>query len=91
MNEVLVNILKRGDFFGEMSLIDNKPRSTSVRAFSDVALYSLTHEDLKSTLSDEGYDKVIVNIAGGIGERIAEILLNMVDMFERYKLYEPMR
>jgi CRP-like cAMP-binding protein len=91
MNEVLVNTLKQGNFFGEMSLIDNKPRSTTVRALSNVVLYSLTHEDLRSTLSDEGYDKVIVNIAGEMGRRIGDNLLKFGDMAEEHKLYDFMK
>ena len=33
--EVIFSILSEGDFFGEMSLLDGKPRSASVTAIED--------------------------------------------------------
>ena len=36
--ETILSFLERGDFFGEMSLIDGEPRSASVRTVSDSQL-----------------------------------------------------
>src|SRR3974390_199108 len=39
--EVILSIFKPGDFFGEMSIIDNQPRSASVIAVEDSTLLIL--------------------------------------------------
>ena len=36
--EVILAVLKKGDFFGEMALLENKPRSASIIAFEDCYL-----------------------------------------------------
>jgi CRP-like cAMP-binding protein len=84
MNQKRVNILKEGDFFGEMSLIDNEARSATIRALSDVTLYSsLSHSDLEQNLSTEGYTKVVLNIGGEIAKRIEETFLTIADLLSR--------
>ena len=40
-----------GDFFGEMSLIDGKPRSATVVAVDDVVLFILSSSDFESLLN----------------------------------------
>lgn len=41
-SEIVLSILKEGDFFGELSLLDNEPRSASVITMEDVTLFLLT-------------------------------------------------
>ncbi len=43
--EKVVGVLNRGDFFGEMALLDGYPRATSVRAASDCECLILTRWD----------------------------------------------
>lgn len=43
--EVILSILKDGDFFGEISLLDNKPRSATVISLKKSLLYALSRED----------------------------------------------
>ena len=46
-------ILEEGDFFGEMSLFDNKPRSATVKAIGDVRLLEIgKNKLLKSIMAD---------------------------------------
>jgi CRP/FNR family transcriptional regulator len=40
-NEVMLAVLENGDIFGEMAILDNKPRSASAVAFGDVTLLAI--------------------------------------------------
>lgn len=44
--EVPISLLKKGEIFGEMSLIDNLPRSASVKALEDCVLTVVTKDQL---------------------------------------------
>src|SRR5213078_2285869 len=48
--EVILSVLGEGDFFGEMSLIDEEPRSAHVIAMEDSTLYVLRREDFQGIL-----------------------------------------
>lgn len=43
--ETILSLLARGDFFGELSLIDGEPRSASVRAVGDMRALVIRRED----------------------------------------------
>ncbi len=43
--------LKPGDFFGEMSLIDDAPRSAGIKATEDLTLLSISRKDMEFLLS----------------------------------------
>lgn len=44
--EVTLAVMKKGDFFGELSLFDRKPRSANVFAIADTKLLKLTRESI---------------------------------------------
>ena len=48
--EVILSVLGEGNFFGEMSLIDEKPRSATVIAMVDSAVLVLRREDFQARL-----------------------------------------
>src|SRR5262245_51023294 len=48
--EVILSVLGDGDFFGEMSLIDDEPRSAHVIAMKDSHLLVLRREDFQGLL-----------------------------------------
>src|SRR5512147_1547697 len=50
--EVILSILGPGEFFGEMGLIDDSPRSASVVAIESCELLSITKRDFKKCLAD---------------------------------------
>jgi CRP/FNR family transcriptional regulator, cyclic AMP receptor protein len=50
--EVILSLLGSGDFFGEMALLDNEPRSATAIAVEDSELLSLHRSDFQSVLSD---------------------------------------
>jgi CRP/FNR family transcriptional regulator/CRP/FNR family cyclic AMP-dependent transcriptional regulator len=48
--EKILELLDTGDFFGEMSLLDDAPRSASVKALSDVRIFALARNDFLNLL-----------------------------------------
>lgn len=50
--EVILSILRAGDFFGEMSLIDDQPRSAHVIATEDSNLLVLRRDEFRQCLKD---------------------------------------
>ena len=48
--EKILEFLEAGDFFGEMSLLDNAPRSASVRALSDTRILALSRVDFLNAM-----------------------------------------
>ena len=50
--EVILSILGPGDFFGEMALLDNEPRSATAIAIEDSELISLHRTDFQTVLTD---------------------------------------
>jgi CRP/FNR family cyclic AMP-dependent transcriptional regulator len=50
--EVILSILGPGEFFGEMGLIDDSPRSASVVAIEACELLSIAKRDFKKCLAD---------------------------------------
>jgi CRP/FNR family cyclic AMP-dependent transcriptional regulator len=44
--EQVIGFLREGDFFGEMALLDRRPRSASVIAHGNVQLARLRHDDI---------------------------------------------
>jgi CRP-like cAMP-binding protein len=50
--EVVLSTLGPGDFFGEMALVDNEPRSATAIAIEDVQLLCLHRNDFQGTISD---------------------------------------
>jgi CRP/FNR family transcriptional regulator, cyclic AMP receptor protein len=48
--EVILSVLGEGDFFGEMALIDDEPRSAHVIAMGDSTLLVLRREDFQGLL-----------------------------------------
>jgi CRP-like cAMP-binding protein len=50
--EVILSVLAQGDFFGEMSLIDDQPRSAHVIAMRDANLLVLRREDFQQAFKE---------------------------------------
>jgi CRP-like cAMP-binding protein len=49
--EVILSVLAAGGFFGEMSLLDDEPRSAHVVAMTDAVLFQLRRDDLRARLA----------------------------------------
>ena len=66
--EVILAILRSGDFFGEISLLDGQPRTANVTAISDTEMLVLRREDFLELLDHHP------NIAVGIMKVLASRL-----------------
>ena len=64
--------LKEGDFFGELALFDNEPRSANALATTDSKLIGFFTADLLS-LQDRNpqmTNKILMNLGSMLGERL---------------------
>ena len=69
---VLTTLSNQGDIFGEMAIIDVRPRSATVRAKSNTRLLSVTKETLFN-LFDE-YPELMLLVPSNIAKVLAERL-----------------
>ena len=67
-NEVLLALLKAGDIFGEMALLENKPRSASAIANEDSVLMAVNRANFKGMVVEQ--PKVISRLTSTLAERI---------------------
>lgn len=66
--EVLLAVLKTGDIFGEMSLLENKPRSASAIAYEDAQLLAVNRANFERMISSQ--PQIITRITQLLAERI---------------------
>src|SRR6185503_2994750 len=66
--EVILSVLGDGDFFGEMSLIDDEPRSAHVIAMKDSQLLVLRRDDFQSRLEEQ--PKIALKLLRVLVERL---------------------
>ncbi len=67
---VVLKDIRTGEYFGELSLFDDKPRSASVRAVVDTILLELTREELAEHLSRS--PRAAMTILSEMSERLRE-------------------
>jgi CRP/FNR family transcriptional regulator, cyclic AMP receptor protein len=84
--EVILAILGPNEFFGEMGLIDNKPRSASVVALEPCELICISRPDFKRCLADN-FD-MAMTVMRGLVKRLREAdnqigSLALMDVFGR--------
>jgi len=66
--ELILTILGAGDFLGELSLFDGKPRSTTVQALEETETLCLKREDLLALMRDRFH----------VVEKILEVLASRI-------------
>ena len=67
-NEVTLAVLKKGEFFGEMALLENKPRSASAIAFEDCRLLVVNKQNFNQMVQTQA--KMIFQITTTFAERL---------------------
>jgi len=72
--------LYQGDVLGEMSLIDVEPPSASVRAVSEVGIWSIGRLKFNATLREnlEAYNTILANIARILSRRLRDTTAQLV-------------
>jgi len=66
--EVLLAVLKTGDIFGEMSLIEKKPRSAGAIAYEDTQLLAVNQENFERMVASQ--PQIIARLTQLLAERI---------------------
>jgi len=67
-SEVLLAVLRQGDMFGEMSLIESKPRSASAIAFEEAVLLAVNKENFARMVQTQ--PQIIARLTTTLAERI---------------------
>ncbi|MCA9895606.1 MAG: cyclic nucleotide-binding domain-containing protein [Anaerolineae bacterium] len=71
-NDIELSILEATDFFGEMSILDSKPRSASVLCLTDCELFILNKAAFTRLMLDERSQRVIFPIFSTLVSRIRD-------------------
>jgi CRP/FNR family transcriptional regulator, cyclic AMP receptor protein len=66
--ELTLSELKPGDFFGEMSLLDSRPRSANVVALDDTTVLALTRDAFAAHL--KAHPQTAMNMLGELARRL---------------------
>ena len=86
-HRIVVATLKKGDFFGEISLFNNTPRSASVNALEDVKLaYVDSIENLRAfLLKNPAFAAKMVHILAQRLAKTDELLIGKISEINRIK------
>jgi len=79
--EIIINTLSRGQSFGEMSIIENSPRSATVKAATKTALFTLTREDFDRIMQDYPHigTKILKGIALLLSRKLRQTSSRLID------------
>ncbi|GAB5047358.1 Crp/Fnr family transcriptional regulator [Thermodesulfovibrio sp. TK110] len=66
--ELILNIFKKGDFFGELSLLDGRPRSATIITIKDSLIGTLKREQFLMLL--KSYPAIAISLLSALVERI---------------------
>lgn len=67
-NEVILAVLKKGDFFGEMALLENKPRSASAIAHENCKLMTVNRQNFEQMVSTQS--QLIARLTTTLSDRL---------------------
>jgi CRP/FNR family transcriptional regulator len=80
-NDVILNIMKPGDIFGEMALLDNKPRSASAIAMEPVELMVINKNNFESMVQTQPQlmSKIITVLSERVWNAYKKISNSMIE------------
>lgn len=67
-NEVILAVLKKGDFFGEMALLEDKPRSACAIAFEDCSLMVVNRKNFDQMVTSQS--QLVARLTITLSERL---------------------
>ena len=72
--EETLSILKKGDFFGEMALLDDLPRSATVIAHTEAFLLEISRRKFMRFIEKDGVSgvKILLSLARNLSSRLRE-------------------
>jgi CRP-like cAMP-binding protein len=76
-NEVILAVLKKGEFFGEMALLENKPRSASAIAFADCRVMVVNRNNFDNMVQTQ--PQLIARLTMTLSERLWSMNRNLVN------------
>ena len=83
-NEVTLAVLKKGDMFGEMALIENKPRSANAIAHSDCSLMVINRTNFNQMVATQP------QLVAKLTTTLADRLWSMYRQLDNASLQEPL-
>ncbi len=78
-NNQVLSVLKRNNFFGELSMLDGRTHSASVEALRKTTLFIVKKEDMDKFLNKN--PKIAYKIVSDLAIEICQILRSMNDKF----------
>ncbi len=79
VGDIIVGELGSGDFFGEMSLIDNAPRSATIRAGETLLLFVVNEKNFERIIAWEPV--IAVRIMKSLSRRLRELNEEVKNIF----------
>ena len=73
--EVILNILGPGQYFGELALLDDEPRSASVKTLGPTKVMVITKQDFKNSLASDS--EMIYNLIKSLIQQVRSLTGNV--------------
>ena len=82
-DKVLLNTMHKNEFFGDMAIFDEEPRSASIKSITDAHMLTITKEDLKELVLS--YPDLSFGIFKGLCSRVREANTRLIDIKKQIK------
>lgn len=76
--EVLLAVLKEGDIFGEMALLENKPRNASAIAYEEAQIMAVNKENFKNMVSTQ--PQLVTKLISLLAERTWVVYRQLINL-----------
>jgi CRP/FNR family cyclic AMP-dependent transcriptional regulator len=73
--EIIINILAKGDYFGELALIDDAPRSASVMTTEETRLIAISKQAFEECLTSK--PSIALRVIKGLSARLRNLTENV--------------